>query len=74
MKTFGHCGCCISEQKRNISRQRKGVEYLKYIDSLPEGEERDRLIDRAYKEAQNNRAARERNLRRYGSTVKTRRR
>jgi len=68
MKTFGHCGCCIAEQKRDISRQRQGVEYLKYIDSLPEGEERDRLIDRAYKEAQNNRAARERNLRRYGTT------
>jgi len=68
MKTFGHCACCISEQKARIDRQRAGVEYLKYIDSLPKGEQRDRLIDRAYKEAQSNRASRHRNLRNYGTT------
>ena len=68
MKTFGHCGCCIAEQKRDISRQRQGVEYLKYIDSLPEGEQKDKLIDRAYKQAQGSRAARRRNLRHYGTT------
>ena len=68
MKTFGHCACCIREQKASIDRQRAGVEYLKYIDSLPKGEQRDRLIDRAYKDAQSNRAARHRDLRHFGTT------
>ena len=68
MRTFGHCGCCIAEQERAIRKQREGVEYLKYLDSLPEGEERDRLIDRAYKNAQGSRATRRRKLRHYGTT------
>lgn len=68
MKTFGHCGCCIAEQERAIRKQREGVEYLKYIDSLPEGEQKDKLIDRAYKNAQGRIAERHRRLRRRGTT------
>jgi len=68
MRTFGHCFCCMTEQERAISKQRQGIEYLKYIDSLPEGEERDRLIDRAYKNAQGRIAQRHNRLRRRGTT------
>ena len=68
MKTFGHCGCCITEQKLTTSRARQGIEYLKYIDSLPEGEKRDRLIEKAYQQAMENRRQREWKLARYGTT------
>ena len=68
MRTFGHCGCCIAEQERAIRKQREGVEYLKYLDSLPEGEERDRLINRAYKNAQARIAERHSRLRHRGTT------
>lgn len=68
VKTFGHCGCCIREQEDNIKRQRHGVEYLKYVDGLPEGEERDRLIDRAYERARFNMFSRRFNLKRHGTT------
>ncbi len=72
MKTFGHCGCCIAEQESNIKRQRGGIEYLKYIDSLPEGEQKDRLINKAYEQAKKSRWVRETNLKRYGTTTQGR--